>query len=59
MSSADADKLMKQANKLCDPSFFSLRIKADWEQAQPIYEKAAKSYKVKAAKSFVWCNLNC
>jgi len=48
MSSADADKLMKQANKLCDPSFFSMRIKADWEQAQPIYEKAAKLYKVKS-----------
>ncbi|DBA97705.1 TPA: hypothetical protein ACH3X3_012590 [Trebouxia sp. C0006] len=50
MSSADADKLMKQANKLCDPSFFSMRIKADWEQAQPIYEKAAKLYK--AAKCY-------
>jgi len=25
-----------------------MRIKADWEQAQPIYEKAAKSYKVKS-----------
>ncbi len=48
MSSADADKLMKQANKLCDPSFFSMRIKADWEQAQPIYEKVAKLYKVKS-----------
>ena len=45
-SSAEADKLMKQAQKLCDPSFLSMRIKADWEQAQPLFEKAAKTYKV-------------
>lgn len=45
MATADADKLMKQANKHCDPSFFSMRIKADWEQAQPLYERAAKMYK--------------
>ena len=47
METADADKLMKQANKHCDPSFFSMRIKADWEQAQPLYERAAKIYKVR------------
>ena len=46
MDTADADKLMKKANKHCDPSFFSMRIKADWEQAQPLYERAAKIYKV-------------
>ena len=46
MDTADADKLMKKANKHCDPSFFSMRIKADWEQAQPMYERAAKMYKV-------------
>ena len=46
MDTADADKLMKKANKYCDPSFFSMRIKADWEQAQPMYERAAKIYKV-------------
>lgn len=46
MDTEDADKLMKKANKYCDPSFLSMRIKADWEQAQPMYERAAKIYKV-------------
>lgn len=50
MDTAEADKLMKKANKHCDPSFFSMRIKADWEQAQPMYERAAKIYK--AAKCY-------
>ena len=46
MGSAEADKLMKQADKHCNPSFFSMRIKGDWEQATPLYERAAKLYKV-------------
>lgn len=46
MGSAEADKLMKQADKHCNPSFFSMRLKGDWEQATPLYEKAAKLYKV-------------
>lgn len=46
MGSEDAGKLMKEADKHCNPSFFSMRIKGDWEQATPIYERAAKLYKV-------------
>ena len=60
MAAADADKLMKQANKHCDPSFLSMRIKADWEQAQPLYERAAKMYKVESScilRSLQWTGL--
>jgi hypothetical protein len=40
------DKLMQQANKLVQPSVFSLRLKADWEHACPVFERAALTYSV-------------
>ena len=52
MGCEEADKLMKQADKHCNPSFFSMRIKGDWEQATPLYERAAKLYKVSTRFSF-------
>ncbi len=42
----DADKLYKKANKLCTPSLLHLRLSFDWEQATPMFEKAAAIYKV-------------
>lgn len=59
MGSPEADKLMKQADKHCNPSFFSMRIKGDWEQATPLYERAAKLYKVSSAFWWVdYCKLS-
>lgn len=46
MTEADADKLMKQAKKLSEPSLLTMRLKGDWEQATPLYEKAAGLYRV-------------
>lgn len=43
----EADKMIKEAKGLCQPSVFNLRLKADWEQATPLYEKAALIYKVR------------
>lgn len=47
MSEADADKLMKQANKLAAPSLLAMRMRGEWEQATPLYEKAASIYRVR------------
>ena len=41
-----ADKLMKQAEKLLRPSIASFRMKPDWDQAFPLFEKAALQYQV-------------
>ena len=41
--SEDFDK----AEKLCKPSMLSMRMKADWESATPLYEKAATSFRVR------------
>ena len=46
MALADADKAWKAASKLTSASFLSFRLKSDWEQAAPLYEKAANSYRV-------------
>lgn len=45
--SAEADKLMKKANKLYAPSLLDFRLKPDWEAACPLFEKAALAYKVR------------
>lgn len=42
----EADKLMKKAMKLCNPSIVAFRIKPDWEAACPMFERAALCYKV-------------
>ena len=47
-SLGEADKLMKQARKLSSPSMLSLRMRGDWEQATPLFEKAGAQYKVSA-----------
>lgn len=46
MTEAEADKLVKQANKLSSPGLLAMRLRGDWEQATPLYEKAASMYKV-------------
>ncbi|GAX79007.1 hypothetical protein CEUSTIGMA_g6447.t1 [Chlamydomonas eustigma] len=41
----EADKLLKKANKETVPSLLDFRFSADWEQAAPLYERAAVIYK--------------
>lgn len=41
-----ADKLFEKATKLTQPSVIALRLRPDWEQATPLFEKAAIAYKV-------------
>lgn len=41
-----ADKLMKQAEKCLRPSVLSMRFKPDWDEAYPLFEKAALQYQV-------------
>lgn len=45
----EAEKLMKKANKLWQPSLLDLRLKPDWEAAAPLFEKAALAFKVGSA----------
>jgi len=42
---AEGEKLMKAAEKLCAPSVLSLRFKPEWEQACPLFERAAVAFK--------------
>jgi hypothetical protein len=42
----EADKLLKKANKETVPSLLDFRFSADWEQAAPLYERAALIYRV-------------
>ena len=49
-SVSEGDKQMKAAHKLCQPSVLSLRLSADWDQATPLYERAALNYKVTPAQ---------
>ena len=43
----EADKLLKEANKLRNPSFLGFRVKGDWTQATPLFERAALLYRVR------------
>ena len=43
---SEGDKLMKRAAHLCRPSLLELRVKADWNNAAPLYEKAVNTYQV-------------
>lgn len=47
----EAEKLLKQANKLWAPSLLDLRLKPDWEGAAPLYEKAALAFRVGSTAS--------
>lgn len=46
MAQGEAEKLWKEAEKLTSPSLLSFRLKSDWEQAGPLYEKAAGFFRV-------------
>jgi hypothetical protein len=43
----EAEKLLKKANKLWQPSILDMRLKPDWEGAAPLFEKAALAFKVR------------
>ncbi|KAK9815390.1 hypothetical protein WJX72_002807 [[Myrmecia] bisecta] len=51
LSEEEADKLVKKAQKYCGPSILAMRAKADWEQATPLFEKAAGIFKQNKAFS--------
>lgn len=42
----EAEKLCKEATKLTTPSLLSFRLKGEWEQATPLWERAAMLYRV-------------
>lgn len=46
MDGESADALMKKAEKLLRPSMLSMRLKPAWDDAMPLFEKAALQYKV-------------
>ena len=43
---AEGDKFFNKAEKFVKPSVMSLRVKADWDSAGPLYEQAAGCYRV-------------
>ena len=45
-SEAEADKMMKKAEKKVQPSVLAMRFKPDWDEATPLFENAALQYKV-------------
>lgn len=45
-SEKEADSLMKKAEKLLQPSVLQMRMKPAWDDAMPLFEKAAQYYKV-------------
>lgn len=50
MSLAEAEKHWKAAQKLTSASFLAFRLKSDWEQAGPLYEKAANAFRVRPSR---------
>lgn len=46
LSAKAADELFEKATKLTQPNVIALRLRPDWEQATPLFEKAAIAYKV-------------
>ena len=40
----EARQLVKKATKLLTPSFMAMRMKADWDQATPLFEEAARLF---------------
>ena len=43
---AEAQAILKEATKLSAPSFLGMRLKGDWTQATPIFERAALLFRV-------------
>jgi hypothetical protein len=44
---AEAEKLMKKAQKYWQPSLMDFRLKPDWEAACPLLEKAGLAFRVR------------
>ena len=42
----EANALLKEATKLSNPSFLGMRLKGDWPQATPLFERAALLFRV-------------
>jgi hypothetical protein len=42
----EAKGLLKEANKLSNPSILGFRVKGDWTQSTPLYERAALLFRV-------------
>lgn len=45
-SKEEADKLLRDANKLVTPNMLLFKLKGDWLQATPMFERAALLYRV-------------
>jgi|688.fasta_scaffold1387547_1 hypothetical protein len=43
---AEAQSILKEATKLSAPSFLGMRLKGDWMQATPMFERAALLFRV-------------
>jgi hypothetical protein len=43
---AEAQSIFKEATKLSAPSFLGMRLKGDWIQATPMFERAALLFRV-------------
>ena len=44
---AEAESIVKEATRLSAPSFLGMRLKGDWTQATPMFERAALLYRVR------------
>ncbi len=44
---AEAQSILKEATKLSAPSFLGMRLKGDWIQATPMFERAALLFRVR------------
>jgi hypothetical protein len=52
----EAQSLVKEANKLANPSFLGMRMKGDWLGATPLYERAALLFRVRCKKKQSGCH---
>jgi hypothetical protein len=43
---SEAQAILKEATKLSAPSFLGMRLKGDWTQATPMFERAALLFRV-------------
>jgi hypothetical protein len=46
----EAHALRKEAEKMINPSFLGLRLKGDWPQATPLFERAGLLFRVGASR---------
>lgn len=55
---AEAQSVLKEATKLSAPSFLGMRLKGDWSQATPMFERAALLFRVRVFKTYFYSNIS-